>query len=234
MGTTYTQRMNLWAIDISGGGVRGFKRWDEFCEFTNVTGLEFCPKIRATRAFVIMSIMFGSFSALSLCFVANFRLRTMTSAFLSLGCTFLTFVTTTVAFSLGLYYPNSSLMSAPEMGFVSMSIGWAFAFVSTALLVASVFCGGKGDFARFQDEVACGASRRLSPMMKTSSGSSQPSKGSYVLDDTGKLKWQPTESSLTKESHETNENETKNELENQAKESVQCSSVEASGAKIEV
>jgi len=121
-------------------------------------------------------------------------------------------------------------MTAPEMGFASMSIGWAFAFVSTALVVAVFFCGGKGDFARFQDENTGGASMSMAPIMKSGSGSSHLSRGSYTLDDTGKLKWQPAESSPARESQEKNENDEGNELDNEAMGAAQSSSVEVSGS----
>merc|ERR1711908_103340 len=54
-GTVNTWRMNLWALDLSGGGIKGFYRWSDVCDFTSHT---FCPKIQASRAMVIMSMIF--------------------------------------------------------------------------------------------------------------------------------------------------------------------------------
>jgi len=118
---------------------------------------------------------------------------------------FLTLVTTTTGFAIGLYYPSKVNLSTPQPGFISISVGWALSIVSIALFVASLFCGGNGNFARFQDEPA--------GSMSTNIGRE---KGCFVLNGSGQLKWRSADSIPSLKSQEQNDNKANNDVDVEA------------------
>merc|ERR1712013_958275 len=92
----------------------------------------------------------------------------------------MSFVSTIIAFGLGLYYPRFSSFDKPQTGFVSISVALAFIFVS-------MVSGARGAFAvrgytRFEDTNA-GKSKRAD---KTASFDSS---GCFRLNSEGQLKW---------------------------------------------
>merc|ERR1719436_2073232 len=89
-----------------------------------------------------------------------------------------------------------------------MSVGWALSIVSIVLFVASFLCGGKDDFARFQDD----------PTGSMSSSMSRE-KGCFVLDGSGQLKWRSADSVPDAKSQEQSEHKVDNDVDVEAGES---------------
>merc|ERR1719436_1741358 len=89
-----------------------------------------------------------------------------------------------------------------------MSVGWALSIVSIVLFVASFLCGGKDDFARFQDEPTGSMSTSMSR-----------EKGCFVLNGSGQLKWRSADNIPNAKSQEQTENKVDNEVDVEAGES---------------